>query len=63
MSTPAQGHRWYSHSSVRWLRYCLRCGLVPLRNEISELCARLGCSYTEHSTFQAWRRSNGGRHP
>lgn len=55
-----RGHSFVTPPKVR-ITYCDFCGLIPLNNGISRLCARLGCEYREHPQFQAWVR--GGRKP
>lgn len=40
---------------LSWLRYCRRCGHVPLRNSISRLVTQLGCGYERDARYQAWK--------
>jgi len=37
-------------------RYCKGCGLVFLKNEITELCKRLGCDFEDHPEYLKWRK-------
>lgn len=34
---------------------CIKCGLLYLRNEITERCIRLGCNAELHEIYKNWR--------
>lgn len=36
--------------SFPWL-YCKHCGLVSLRNELTEWCRRMGCNASDHPEY------------
>lgn len=41
--------------------YCRNCGLVALRNPISDWCVEKGCEYKNHSQYaHAFRKLAGG---
>lgn len=52
-----RGHSWTHCRKVSWPQFCKYCGLIPLKNEISQLCARLGCDYEHDARVKQWRRS------
>lgn len=41
---------------IAWL-YCKHCGLLSLRNELTEWCRRMGCNYSDHPEYGARCRS------
>ncbi len=52
------GHSFQSPSGLK-IRYCVGCGLIPLKNWITQMCVRLGCGYKESAQFVAWEK--GGK--
>jgi hypothetical protein len=51
-----EDHRWTRHKRGIAHEVCGDCGLVRLRNPISELCAKLGCNYDLHPRYLRWLR-------
>lgn len=44
-------HSPISLKGTPWL-YCKYCGLLYLRNDITQWCIRMGCSYRYHPTYK-----------
>lgn len=38
-----KGHNW---------SYCINCGLLRLKNKITEWCVKNGCDYAEHPEYK-----------
>lgn len=38
-------------------KYCEDCGLIILRNWITDLCVKLGCEYKDNEQYKAWLKS------
>lgn len=38
-------------------RHCQDCGLIILRNSITEFCVKLGCEFREHPKYKAWLKN------
>ena len=50
-------HQFHSSKRTPWLLWCRICGLVRLKNEITDWCAAHGCWHDEHPGYrQALRR-------
>ena len=42
---------------TRSFNYCVKCGLIYLKNYISQQCIKLGCEYDEHATVLNWKKN------
>ena len=56
-------YSYESHSTQKikgmpWL-YCKHCGLVFLRNKLTNWCAKMGCNYSYHKNYES-QIKNGG---
>lgn len=38
-----QGHHWITPKRLGWLTFCWRCGLVALRNSLTQKAIKAGC--------------------
>lgn len=47
-----QGHHFIPLARVG-KNYCTGCGLVRLRNKISDWCVDKGCNYSDHTAYPA----------
>lgn len=52
-----RGHSYTHVAKVSWPSFCKYCGLIPLKNAISKLCAKLGCDYALDPRVKQWRRT------
>lgn len=43
--------------------YCIGCGLVRLRNRLTDWCVAKGCDHTEHPGYKAAVQLLGTREP
>lgn len=43
-------HRWHKYKCIAHL-VCLGCGLVRLRNPLTDWCVRHGCDYDDHPNY------------
>lgn len=48
----AVGHTFKSHKGFPW-PVCSGCGLVRLKNALTEWCVRNGCNHTDHPGYRA----------
>ena len=51
------GYKMVAHSPIKskslpWL-WCRRCGLVYLRNSITDWCIAKGCNYDDHTGYKS----------
>lgn len=57
---PPRIDRGHSFGGIRgkhgFPQFCQFCGHVPLKNDISALCTKLGCGYPKDARYLAWRR-------
>lgn len=37
------GHRWYAPKRLPWFRFCIVCGLLALKNAVTEKAIKKGC--------------------
>lgn len=52
-----RGHHFQGiHGKFGFPQFCQYCGHVPLKNDISVLCTKIGCAYPRDPRFIAWRR-------
>jgi hypothetical protein len=53
-----RGHSFINISRyVSWPTYCRHCGLIPLKNDISQFCVRLGCDYELDGRYKLWLKT------
>lgn len=43
-------HSFYLSKKLPWQR-CKKCGLLSLRNELTEWCTRMGCNASDHPDY------------
>lgn len=52
-------HAWRTVGpKSNWPKFCLHCGHVPLRNEISDLITKLGCAAKSDPRVKNWKRTH-----
>lgn len=49
-----EGTHLWPKSKNKYVRACLRCGLVPIGNRITDICVSAGCGYRNNSQYKAW---------
>lgn len=49
-------HDWISAKGTN-ATYCDKCGLVWLKNRISQVCIKAGCAHYKHPEYLAWRKN------
>jgi len=52
-------HKWRKLASFPWL-ICATCGLVRLKNALTDWCVRHGCDHAEHPQYKAAVAALGG---
>lgn len=52
-----ESHQFKNHRRLAWLR-CQRCGLVTLKNQLTEWCVRMGCNAHDHPEYGAKVRAS-----
>lgn len=53
-----RGHSFDKMRGISWPSYCKCCGLVLLKNPISQLCVRIGCDYALDPRVKQWYRTH-----
>lgn len=50
-------HKWISPKTTS-VTFCSECGLVWLKNRITQICIKAGCGHTRCKEYLAWK-ANG----
>lgn len=53
-----EAHSWGNLKGIPW-RCCKHCGLLWLRNEFSDWCARMGCNADDSPQWNSMRKKAG----
>lgn len=40
-------HRWYTSGRYKWFTYCIKCGLMALKNAATRKRIQQGCKYND----------------
>ena len=48
-------HQWL-HNKYPSFDYCNKCGLIWLRNKITQICIHAGCRYDKHPIYILWKK-------
>lgn len=51
-SAPAFEPHAFTSKIASWM-YCRKCGLIRLRNPLTDWCVSKGCNYDEHPQYRA----------
>ncbi len=51
-------HSWGNLKGITWA-ICKYCGLLRLKNEFSEWCAKMGCNASDHPQYKSMRKKAG----
>jgi hypothetical protein len=46
-------HNFNYHLTGTAYRYCVHCGLVAMRNELSQWAIKQGCNYKDHPSYSS----------